>query len=143
MGVVGPTIPRTASQRHPASSIRANEGWPGQTAAATISAAQTAVRWSVSEKTPDRRQFGRTVTALAAGVAGAAGFQAAAAEPGRVALPDALAEIVRSRFGEVLTEDQQKRLVGSLVRGRLRATALNTPPLDNGDDPAAAFRADL
>jgi hypothetical protein len=89
---------------------------------------------------PDRRHF----SFLAAGLAVlTAGGVAGAADGPQVSTADALAELVRARLGEVLTPEQQKRLAATLARGRLRGESLKRPPLDNGDDPAQAFTAEV
>jgi hypothetical protein len=98
----------------------------------------------MSEVVPSRREFAKALAVLAA--AGAAPAALAADEP---ALPnakeyaEAINVVVRYRFGKHLSEEQLKRVQASLLRGRFSADALKRVEVANGDDPAAAFRADL
>lgn len=91
---------------------------------------------------PTRREF---VTALAALTASSVGPIAAqeVKVPDAKAYADALEVVVRYRFGRHLTDEQLKRVHASVLRGRTNADVMKKVELGNGEDPIAAFRADL
>jgi hypothetical protein len=87
---------------------------------------------------PSRRQFHKQVAALAA-----AGFQVNPGGPPAATAAEALAEVLRLRFGRHLS-DEQWRQVRQAVAGNLRlAERLGRVALQNGDEPDFAFAADV
>jgi hypothetical protein len=96
---------------------------------------------------PSRRDFGKSLTALAAlPLSGAEPLPPAAElvdRTGRRTQAQALMQIVRLRYGKFLTDDQLKQLerrLGNAVRG---SEALKRFKLQNGDEPGTVFRADI
>jgi hypothetical protein len=91
-----------------------------------------------------RREFNRHVAALAVGTAGAGVAPAGDAPAARPASAgEALAEIVRLRYGRHLSEEQLRR-VRQAIAGNLRAAdRLYQVALQNGDEPAFAFSAEV
>jgi hypothetical protein len=89
---------------------------------------------------PTRRQFARTLAALAATPLLAE--SAAAADPPRTAA-DALAEVVRLRHGKHLTDEQMKQVLRSIQTDLRLGDILRRTKLTNGDEPAFAFTADV
>src|SRR5262249_50210232 len=100
---------------------------------------------------PNRREFGRTLAALAATplVAGAGAGFGPAEEPAKPKPADpqtevakALGEIAKTRYGKFLNEDQlksvQRRIAGNVRNGAFMARF----KLKNGDEPAFLFQAD-
>jgi len=59
------------------------------------------------------------------------------------ATADALTEAARARFGNILPEEHLKRIRGSIHRSLLSGDFMKKPKLQNGDEPAFSFRADL
>jgi hypothetical protein len=93
---------------------------------------------------PSRREFTQTLAVLATGGSlvafpGEASGQAPAADP----VADALFETIRIRYGRFLTPVQLDALRRSMHRYRQNAEQLRQVRLDNADEPAFAFRADL
>jgi len=91
-----------------------------------------------------RREFTRQVAALAVApvVTGAATADDAPAKRPASA-GEALAEIVRLRYGRHLSQEQL-RLVRETIDSNLRAAdRLNRVPVQNGDEPAFAFSAEV
>lgn len=95
-----------------------------------------------NSKTPSRREFVTALGVLAASTAGPALAQEAKT-PDAKAYTDALDIVIRYRFGKHLNEEQLKRVYASALRGRASADAMKKVELTNGEDPIAAFRADL
>jgi hypothetical protein len=95
---------------------------------------------------PNRREFARTVAALAIAPLAAAGpVLAQEAKPSDpvAEVGQALGEAARALYGKFLTKDQLnavKRRVAAAVRTGDR---LRQVKLQNGDEPAFLFRADL
>lgn len=93
-----------------------------------------------------RRQFHKTVAALATGSATAA---TALAQPNEqpkdpaAATAEALFTVIRARYGQFLTAEQLD-LVQRSVRNRVAtAETLRRVQLKNSDEPAFAFSADI
>jgi hypothetical protein len=96
----------------------------------------------------DRREFHKTVGLLAAGSLGLTALEAGAAQPANESNPRtvaaaALMDIIRSRFGKFLNEDQLKRVRQKVLGNLSIAESLRRIPLQNSDEPAVIFRADL
>jgi hypothetical protein len=68
---------------------------------------------------------------------------AAEKEPPAAAVAEALAEVVRIRHGKHLDAEQRKAVTTSILRNQLAAERLRDFKLQNGDEPAFTFRADL
>jgi hypothetical protein len=99
----------------------------------------------VREKKPTRRQFARKVAALAAApvAATAAGAQEQAPPARPASAGQALAELIRLRYGRHL-DDAQFRRVTQRVESNLRmADRLNRVTLQNGEEPAFQFTPDV
>jgi Protein of unknown function (DUF4089) len=95
-----------------------------------------------------RREFNQTLAALAAASLSPVMAKTEAQEPSR-ARPDpragtaeALTQIVRSRYGEYLSDEQMKEVRRSLERSQAGAARLKQFKLQNGDEPAFIFSAD-
>ncbi len=98
----------------------------------------------MSNATPTRREFAQALAVLAAAGAPAAALAADEKElPNAKEYAEALNIVIRYRFGKHLSEEQIKRVQASVLRGRFSADALKRIEIANGDDPVAAFRADL
>lgn len=96
----------------------------------------------ISPPLPTRREFAQALAVLAAaGVAPAAAQEAAGPSPKEYA--EAVNIVIRYRFGKHLTDEQLRRVQAAALRGRASADLLKNVELANGDDPIAAFRADL
>jgi hypothetical protein len=96
----------------------------------------------------DRRAFHRTIGLLAAGTLGLPAPEADAAQPAaeespRTVAAGALMDIIRSRYGKFLSEDQLKRVRQKVLGNLSIAESLRRVPLQNSDEPAFVFRADL
>jgi hypothetical protein len=91
---------------------------------------------------PTRREFVTALAVLAAATGGPAVAQEAKL-PDAKSYGDALDIVIRYRFGKHLSEEQLKRVHASALRGRASADAMKNIELANGEDPIAAFRADL
>jgi hypothetical protein len=91
---------------------------------------------------PSRRDFAKALAVLAAAMAVPAAAQDAAA-PDAKAYAEALNVVIRYRFGKHLSDERLKKVQASVLRGRFNSDALKNVKLANGDDPIAAFRADL
>jgi hypothetical protein len=100
---------------------------------------------------PNRREFARTLAALAATplVTGAGAGFAPAEEPAKPKPADpqaevakALGEIAKTRYGKFLNENQlksvQRRIAGNVHIGKYMARF----KLKNGDEPAFVFQVD-
>jgi hypothetical protein len=86
-----------------------------------------------------RREFGLAVAATATGALGAR-----AADKDEVPPPhEALLAVVRARFAGHIGPEQLEAVRRGVRRVLTRADELKRLPLQNGDDPAFAFRADL
>jgi hypothetical protein len=96
----------------------------------------------MSEPRTTRRQFHRQAAALAAApvLAAAAGAEEAPRPP---TVAGALGDLVRLRFGRHLSDEQLRRVRGSVARNVRLAEALGRVALQNGDEPAFAFNADV
>jgi len=87
---------------------------------------------------PTRREFTQALAIFAA-----AGSSAAAVAPSSDDYASAIDTIIRFRFGKYVTDDQITHLREIVLAKRASASFLHRVELDNGDDPIAAFRADL
>ena len=96
-------------------------------------------------KPPTRRQFAQKVAALAA--APVVASAAAAQEPAPPARPatagQALAEIVRLRYGRHLNAEQLRRATQRVENNLRMADRLKRIALLNGDEPAFQFTPDV
>ena len=93
-----------------------------------------------------RRDFNKTVALLAAGAVGATAADAGPAQEKPLTLPttsQALMDIVRSRYGKHLNEEQLKRVRQKILAGLRSADQLRKVPLKNSDEPAFLFQADV
>ena len=96
----------------------------------------------------NRREFNKTIGLLAAGSLGLPIMEAGAAQQTADGTPrtvtvTALLDIIRSRYGKFLSEDQLKRVRQKVLGNLSIAEALRHIPLQNSDEPAFVFRADL
>jgi hypothetical protein len=95
----------------------------------------------------DRRAFHKTIGLLAAGSLGLASLPTATAQPEegspRAVASAALMDILRSRFGKFLSEDQLKRVRQKVLANLSIAESMRRVPLRHSDEPAFVFRADL
>jgi hypothetical protein len=99
----------------------------------------------VSHKTT-RREFSRTLALLAAApLLGPSGALAADDKPPDpvAATADALTEAARARFGKDFPEEQVKQIRERIHRNLVSGQSMKKPKLQNGDEPAFSFRADL
>ena len=96
-----------------------------------------------AENVPSRRQFAYAVLAACGGAVPAIAADEEPKLPDAKAYAEAMETIVRYRFGKLLSDEQIKRVAASAVGRRASAESLKKYKLENGDDPAAAFRADL
>jgi hypothetical protein len=102
-----------------------------------------------SSRANSRREFNKTLAALAAASLSPAMTQSAAQEPSpaksnpRAGTAEALMEIVRLRYGEYLSDEQIKEVQRSLQRSLDSAARLKQFKLANSDEPAFTFSADL
>ena len=103
-----------------------------------------ASRSTVRSTQPSRREFSKQVALLAAAPVAAATAQAQQkpADP-HLATAEALTEIVRQRSGKSLTEEQLALVKQGILRRLHSAELLKKVKLQNGDEPAFQFRADL
>jgi hypothetical protein len=98
---------------------------------------------------PTRRDFARSLAGLAAvPLAAAASPVLAQSDKPKPAdaLTDAaqaLGELARVRFGKFLGEDQLKAVRRQILRGVFTSRRLQQVKLQNGQEPAFVFRADL
>jgi len=96
----------------------------------------------------DRREFHKTIGLLAAGSLGLPALEAGAAQSAgdgnpRTVAATALMDIIRARYGKFLSEDQLKRVRQKVLGNVSTAESLRRVPLQNSDEPAFVFRADL
>jgi hypothetical protein len=92
----------------------------------------------MSETFPSRREFAAAVALL--GVS--------SLSEGQPSKPDdstgeAMAALLRVRFGKHLTDEQLKALQGNLHAMRLTAERMKRVKLSNADEPAFTFSADV
>jgi len=103
---------------------------------------------TLPDPAPDRRDFGRAVAALAAGVALTPAAVADEPkskpkdEPKSPTLAELTEQMIRLRFGAHLSEEQIKRLAQRVQSQRAAADALKKIPLKNSDEPAFIFSVD-
>ena len=93
-----------------------------------------------------RREFTRNLALLAATPLLAPSSAVAADEKSTdpvAATADALTEAARARFGNILPEEHLNKIRGSIHRSLLSGQVMKKPKLQNGDEPAFSFRADL
>jgi hypothetical protein len=96
-----------------------------------------------------RREFNKGLAALAAASLSPDRIKTQAQEPPpakpnpRAGTAEALTEIVRLRYGAYLSDDQVKEIRRSLERSLGSAARLRQFKLQNGDEPAFTFSADL
>ena len=87
-----------------------------------------------------RRQFAVAAAAGSLAVATTGTAKDKVSEPS----PDeSLLALVRARYGEHLDKEQMEAVHHSIRRRLARAEVLKRYPVQNGDDPALVFRADL
>ena len=97
---------------------------------------------------PTRREFTRSV-ALAAATPLLLPAKTTAAQPAAAqqepipAVVDALTEIVRTRYGKHLTDEQLKLVRANIERSQRSADRLKQFKLKNGDEPCFMFSADV
>jgi hypothetical protein len=107
----------------------------------------------VNKRKTTRRDFTKTVATLAVAplTVAAAESTAAADQPAQTPPPrdpltvaaDALTEIVRARHGRHLTDEQIRRVRQSIQNNLRSAERLRRFPLNNSDEPAFLFSADV
>lgn len=91
-----------------------------------------------------RRDFARRAAVLAATPFALPEDAAAQAQNDPTAVAgEALYGMVQSRYGKFLTPMQLDAVKRAIARNQATALLLRQVKLDNGDEPAAAFRADL
>ena len=96
-----------------------------------------------------RRDFAKSLAALAAAplVAKTPQTEARQSKPakpeGPAAVAQALAEVARLRYSKHLTDEQLEEIERALERGQHAAERLRHFKLQNGDEPAFTFRAEL
>ena len=93
-----------------------------------------------------RREFTKALAVAAAlplvgGVPSARADEPAKPKPPSTA--ESLAEMIRSRYGKHLTEEQLKRVRSQVERNLRSGAALRRPPLRNGEEPDSVFLADM
>lgn len=89
----------------------------------------------------DRRDFGLAVAGLAVGgLADTAAGQSAVPD---LATANALTDIVKARWGQHLNEEQTVKLRLSLQRSLAAAGRMAAFKLQNGDEPAFVFSAEV
>jgi hypothetical protein len=99
-----------------------------------------------SSRKTTRREFARNLALLAATpLLAPSGVPAADDKPPDpvAATADALLEAARARFGRDFPEDHVKQIRERIHRSLLSGQAMRKPKLQNGDEPAFSFRADL
>jgi hypothetical protein len=89
-----------------------------------------------------RRNFHKATAALAAGALFGTATESHAQQPAAT-VADALLEIVRTRYGQFLDEDQLRSVRRSIASRLASAEQLRRVPLKNSDEPAFAFSADV
>ena len=100
----------------------------------------------MSKEKTTRRQFHKQVAALAVApvLASAADARPGVATPGRAATAaEALAEVVRLRYGRHLSEEQLRHVRAAVAANVRMGERLGRVALDNGDEPAFAFSPDV
>jgi hypothetical protein len=90
---------------------------------------------------PSRRDFAKAMAVLAAAAVPSEAQEGK--QPDAKTYSAAVETIIRSRFGNQLSEQQIDIVRSSYMRHRESAKALYRVQLANGDDPIVAFRADL
>jgi hypothetical protein len=96
----------------------------------------------LSKSRTTRRQFHRQVAALAVAPVLAAGAAAQGAPP-RPTVGQSLAEVVRLRHGRHLSDEQMQHVRAAIAANLGLADRLGRVALQNGDEPAFAFGADV
>ena len=96
----------------------------------------------------NRREFHKAIGILAAGSLGLTSLPTAAAQPAgegtpRTVAAAALMDIIRSRYGKFLSEDQLKRVRQKVLANLSVADRMRRVALQNADEPAFVFHADL
>ncbi|MBI3468640.1 MAG: hypothetical protein HY000_37030 [Planctomycetes bacterium] len=95
----------------------------------------------------DRRQFGKTLSALIAstGLAAASQTTSAAQQADQPAQPpseaDLFLQVVKARWGERLSKEQLKELRKQIEQDLGGSKRLSAFPLTNADEPAPVFAA--
>jgi hypothetical protein len=97
----------------------------------------------VREKKPTRRQFAKKVAALAAAPAVASAATAQEPAPPERTAGQALAEVVRLRYGMHLNADQLRRVTQRIENNQRMADRLKRITLQNGEEPAFQFSPDV
>jgi hypothetical protein len=125
----------------------AKAGYPGGSHAALAGFHRMGTEdQTMSKRSTSRREFTCQVAALAVAstaAAAAANPPATRPAPRTATVGQALAEVIRLRHGRHLT-DEQLRLVRASVEGNVRAAdRLRRIALQNGDEPAFQFSADV
>jgi hypothetical protein len=106
----------------------------------------------VSRPKTTRREFTKKVALLAAAPLAAAEATAAPGPPldgpprpaeAVASVGQALAEVVRLRYGRHLNEEQLKRVRQRVDANVRSSAALRRPPLQNADEPDSTFFAEI
>ena len=102
-----------------------------------------------SSQASSRREFNQTLAALAAASLSPAMAKTEAQEPSPArpnpgtGTAEALLQIVHLCYGEYLSDEQMKEVRRSLEHSQAGAARLKQFKLQNGDEPAFMFSADL
>ena len=90
-----------------------------------------------------RREFGKTLAVLAAAPLAPALAADAEKKSTTAEVAEALAEAAVARYGKHLNAEQRKEVARSILRSQHAAERMREVKLQNGDEPAFTFRADL
>jgi hypothetical protein len=101
----------------------------------------------MSKPKSTRREFTKEVALLAVASTSACAAASAGNPPRPAETPasvgQALAAVVRLRYGRHLTEEQFKRVQQGIERNLRSGNALRQPPLHNGDEPDFLYLAEM
>jgi hypothetical protein len=100
----------------------------------------------VSTTQTTRREFARNLALIAATPWLATSSAVAADEKSTdpvATTADALTEAARARFGTVIPEEHVGKIHDAIHRNLLSGQFMKKPKLQNGDEPAFSFHADL
>jgi hypothetical protein len=91
-----------------------------------------------------RRDFAALLGGLGAlGLVSEVGAQEEKKLPDAKAVSEALEVLCRQKLGKILDEEQLKRVSRAVISRRATGDGLKKIAVQNGDDPAEAFRADV